>query len=726
MEWILTFAGKVGMSVLVNRVVALSVLLKNIEFRPLKKYSKRLEQRIAEMPFLYRGMSLSSKDDYIEPLVGTATDELIRVKGNPSLNYRTPFLRFKEGRKAIIFGEGGYGKTTLFRHLSLRSLEGGRAENFWNVESLVPVFVQLKTVKSSSEYPVLDAIRSSDVYFSGDKGENRLRRLAKKRRLMIFLDGYDEMPYVGSDLPHFRRELETLLGEYNPRNPSFFEVNERGSLYRDLQACRVYLSTRREFFFHSPVETGSSTQKWVLKGIGDRRIELVDKVFSHHTEGWQGPELDSELFLQRLSMSGDSELVGLSTSPLFLTVMCFVYASDLKTQGETRIFGNGAFSLINRCMDLLLHDLDEGKTQGLGASKRLAYMNRRAAFVQEKNEFLAYFSSRLYEEGVGAFRKSFIVECACKYFSSFSNSENRSAILTGLGLGDPAASIVDQIIFSGVFVVVDKVAGDHIYDFPHRSFREALAISWFDDPNRIRLLLAKFLNVSYAELILAFVSNSSRSDSIVAGLVDFVRKNPGEECFEASILLSQCLSRISVADAGVNFSRLVSGDDSSRMKLPYALLDFVPQDVGFLMYAMTRLEKALKAEGPMAVSFWMEIVSRCQLAKPGDVANLVMDNYSGCPETLRLAFYSQIFGSEIEDSPLLDLFIISSIGASRTMEAVSDVRIRYEMGRSESSQFKVSQFLKKLLKDNGVSSKLADGEVDSKSVRSPASPWRRS
>ncbi|NIK00190.1 NACHT domain-containing protein [Xanthomonas cannabis] len=726
MEWMLAFLSKLGTSLLVNRITALPGMIKGVEIRPLKKYSRRLEQRISEMPFLYRGMSLSSKDDYIEPLVGTATDELLRVKGNPSLSYRMPFIRFQEGRKAIIFGEGGYGKTTLFRHVSLRSLEKDKADQFWNRESLVPVFVQLKTVKSSSEYPVLDAIKSSDPYFQGAKGEARLRRLAKKRRLMIFLDGYDEMPYVGTDLPHFRGELETLLGQYNPRNPSFFEANKYGFLYRDLQSCRVYLSTRREFFFHSPIETGASTQKWVLKGIGDRRIELVERVFSHHTEGWNGPELDSELFLQRLSMSGDAELVRLSTSPLFLTVMCFVYASDLKAQGHTDIFGKGAFSLINRCMALLLHDLDEGKTHELGASKKLAYMNRRAAFVKEKNEFLAYFSSRLYAEGVGAFKKSFILDCASKYFASLSESENRHAILTGLSMGDPSANIVDQIIFSGIFVVVDKVAGDHTYDFPHRSFREALAISWFDDGVRIKALFLNFSNVSYTELILAFVSNSSRCEYLVEQLVEFVGRQSGEDGFEASILLSQCLCRIPGRDASAHFSKLISTVNSSQVRLPYALLDFVPQDAGFLMYAMTRLKRALESEGAMSVGFWMEIVSKCAQVKPSEVADLVICNHAGCLDTLRIAFYSKVFGNEIEESPLLRLLLESSINASKTMEAVTDIRIRYEMGRPESSQFKVTQFLKRSLEESGVSSKLLDGKVDSKLVRQPVSPWRRS
>lgn len=726
MEWILSAFSKLGISLLVNRIIALPRLLKGVEIRPLKNYSKRLEQRISEMPFLYRGMSLSSKDDYIEPLVGTATDELLRVKGNPALSYRIPFIRFKEGRKAIIFGEGGYGKTTLFRHVSLRSLEKGKADQFWKVESLVPVFVQLKTVKLSSEHPVLDAIKSSDSYFQGVKGEARLRRLAKNRRLMIFLDGYDEIPYVGGDLPHFRSELETLLGEYNPRNPSFFEANEYRSIYRDLQSCRVYLSTRREFFFHSPLEISSATQKWVLKGIGDRRVELVERVFAHHTDGWNGPELDSELFLQCLSMSGDAELLRLSTSPLFLTVMCFVYASDLKSQGHTDIFGKGAFSLIQRCMALLLHDLDEGKTNEFGATKKLAYMNRRAAFVSEKKEFLAYFASRLYDEGVGAFRKSFVLDCASVYFSSLSESENRHAILTGLGLGDPSSNIVDQIIFSGIFVVVDKVAGDHTYDFPHRSFREALAISWFDHSVRVRVLQLKFSNVSYAELILAFVSNSTRGEYLVERLVEFICRQSGDEGFEASNLLSQCLCRIPVREAGVHFSTLITGVDSSKVRFPYALLDFVPQDAGFLMFAMGRLNSSLESEGSMSVAFWMEVVSKCGRARPEDVASLVISNYSGCLETLRIAFYSSIFGDEVEESPLLGLLLETSIKSSKTMEAVSDVRIRYEMGRAESSQFKVSQFLKKSLEAAGVSSKLLEGKVDSKSVKQPMNPWRRS
>lgn len=724
-EWISAYLTKLATSLLVSRTNALIVTLWKREFRPLRGYGRRLEKRLVEMPFLYRGMSLSSKDDYIEPLVATVTDGIIRAKGNPSLSYRTPFLRFKEGRKAIIFGEGGYGKTTLFRHLSIRCLEAGNSNSFWNDESLVPVFVQLKTVRPSSDHPVLDAILACDPYFDGKQGLQRLRRLAKKRRLMIFLDGYDEMPYVGSDLPHFRQELETLLGEHNPRAPTFFEANKNGELYKDLQKCRVYLSTRREFYFYSQLAAGSSTQQWILKGLGDRRIELVDRIFNHYQDGWSGPELDSELFLQQLNKSGDKELLGLSRSPLFLTVMCFVYASDLRSDGDTTIFGSGAFSLIKRCLDLLLHDLDEGKTKEFSHSKKVAYMNRRAAFVSEKTEFLRWFSARLYSEAVGPFSRSFVDRCANVYFSSVSSSPDRAVISSGLSSGDPTSNIVDQIVFSGVFVVIDKTAGEYIYDFPHRNFREALAVAWFDDDRRSDELKRRFEDLAYAELILSFVANSGKGEELVRHLIEHVCGTRSEDTSDSAVLLSQCMAKLTLGAARESFVRLIERESITEMKLPYALLDFVPQDHGFLAFATERLRSALRSDNPAAVGFWLEVVSMSEHADPESIAALVKKSYQGSFEVLRVVFYSRLFGDEIADSLLCDLFLRESVRGARLPEAILDVRMRYEVGRPQRSQRMTIDKLSSFLREVGVTDKTLEVEVDAKRARVPAIPWRR-
>src|SRR6185437_13831816 len=116
----------------------------------------------------------------------------------------------------------GYGKTSVFRHIAIRCLQQKRRTPLLDGKRLIPIFVALKTVKAS-DYPVLDAIRQSDEYFQGDVGLRRLRRLARARRLLVFLDGYDEMPYVGGT-SHVQDELSTFFGTCNSNAPNSFEA----------------------------------------------------------------------------------------------------------------------------------------------------------------------------------------------------------------------------------------------------------------------------------------------------------------------------------------------------------------------------------------------------------------------------------------------------------------------------------------------------------------------
>ncbi|MGN6382295.1 MAG: NACHT domain-containing protein [Dyella sp.] len=581
----LTWVGLVGGVILLAWSVVRSLMVsrlnrrldKLIAFKPfaLEKYRVALSGRLMDMPFLYKDMHLSAKDDYVEMLLSTA-DASAKPLGSPRIDYRTPLLRFRQSRRALLFGDGGFGKTTLFRHVILRSLEGKKAIRPF-ARNVVPIFVALKAVRLSSEFPILDCIQASASYFSGDLGYRRLCKLARQGRLAIFLDGYDEMPYSGG-ADHAVKELKTFFGRCDKRQPNFFEAQKE--FYVFSQGCRVYLSSRREFFFYNQFEVSGDVVRWLARGLGDRRAELVGRIFSRYRSSSEyfNDILDEELFLQQLAESCDSQLIELSYSPLFLTVICYIYIENFKGSGRSPangVFANGARGLIDKCIDLLISDVDEYKARGLNDVQRMALLNRRSAYPAEKREFLQFFAANLYESDLGIFDREEIIRLADTYFANRVGTPD--SIVRGLDSDDPTVNLVDQLIFCGIFVVVDVRKGERIFDFPHRSFREALAIGYYSLPENVARIISNFNRPSFGELALAFVERSFVGDRILKAVLS----NASSGLYDArqGEFLVDALQRVEVRVAEDVSTQLIDTlSNFSDARIPGKLVRFLPSN----------------------------------------------------------------------------------------------------------------------------------------------------
>lgn len=684
------FAFLIGVAERIAAGAALESLrrLNRLEFLPLNRYKSRLLARMAEMPFLYKDMKLSAKDDFVEPLVGTAVTEVNESKGNPNLNFRRPFGRFRETRRAIIFGQGGFGKTTLIRHIIIRCLQRDPGPGFLG-RRLVPVFVALKTVKTSSDYPILDAIQRSDSYFDGARGMQRLRTLARRRRLLLFLDGFDEMAHVGG-ISHVKDELATIFGKYYLKRPTFFEAGPNATFYIAVQECRVYLSSRQEFFAYNGFAFESGVERWTIKGFEDRRIELVDKIFENYgiqTTSSVGLKLDAELFMQQLQRTGDNELHTLSRSPLFLTVMCFVYVQQMRAYGKSTVFDRGAFEIINECIVLLISELDQAKAKGLPAVQRQALLNRRSAFPQEKLAFLQVFAVELYKSSGVLFDKELLKESARAYFRS-SSWPTSDEILRGLEREDPTSNIVDQIILSGIFVLVDRHREVFYYDFPHRRFRETLAVSYFNNEGGAKELAGHLTDSGFSELILVYLEQSEFSWIVLDAMVaNVICREP-----RAMSLLVDGLDRLPRRDAERSVESLLSKLKSGSIPpLASAILSYLPHSTEYVTLTCERLARVIRTEAEDLSLVWLRVLATISLA------GLRRTVIECLPEMkrgqLRACIYSPVVDDETVGFKLVRAYLRSSNKCGFEREAVQDVCKRLYFGQSLEKQSRFVQFL---------------------------------
>src|SRR5262249_706488 len=155
-----------------------------------KKYYKSLEESIKNMPFIYKDMDSQVLTDFQEITVNPIpSKDLILQHFAPERSKTFQFsfsFKFNEYPKILLVGEAGMGKSTFMRHVTLSILRKQKLPNVANVINLFPIFVPLKLIANTNKSPIL-AYVLNDPFFKGKKGEHKLIKFARQKKLFIFL-----------------------------------------------------------------------------------------------------------------------------------------------------------------------------------------------------------------------------------------------------------------------------------------------------------------------------------------------------------------------------------------------------------------------------------------------------------------------------------------------------------------------------------------------------------
>ncbi len=147
--------------------------------------------------------------------------------------------------RVLILGDAGIGEDYFERFSMLQLIDRPAKVRFLPYGGrYVPLFVPLKVIDNSKPHPIYRYIVKNVNYFSGSRGQRRLRDLALKGRLLICLDGYDEIALAAGETNFVRDEISSTL------SVPTYNAAQRGDL--PLAGCRIWLSSRKEFFHHQP------------------------------------------------------------------------------------------------------------------------------------------------------------------------------------------------------------------------------------------------------------------------------------------------------------------------------------------------------------------------------------------------------------------------------------------------------------------------------------------
>ena len=486
---------------------------------PARIYVRNLAASFRDMPFIYKDLPLDVMQDFVETNLVTAESAGSGVRDNRYFERSDVFRPLVEYRYIVMLGEAGIGKTTLFR-LAVQSLAHSSLVpvRIKLEPNLVPFFVPLKAVDNNAPSPILRYLFENVPYLQGTGGPKRLLRLARKRRAMLLLDAYDEIQYAG-EMRYTQNEVNLLLDDRASDTSGRIVAREYFEIYEALHRCRIWLSSRKEFLALYPLHASNRAREIINLGLKHQRGQLVKKIFDRYRErggDFYKDKLDEEDFMQQLSKYSDSALHQMSHTPLFLTVLCYTYASYLRDGSDPReMWRLGQYDLIETCLRLLISDIDRQKARGLSDLKQRTLLNRRAAYEKEKYFLLQYLAAKSYTDGSPTLTRTWMCEKALDYFSTTSPSAEAETIRQGLSSTDDSANIVNQLILSDVFLRFATTSGGPLYDFPHARFRETLASDYFAIEPGYTSLFLHLSDSQFVGVISVFIERFGANDAVL-------------------------------------------------------------------------------------------------------------------------------------------------------------------------------------------------------------------
>lgn len=227
-----------------------------------KDYFKEIEDTVSQMPFIYKGLDGKVIDNFTHIYIQNVRTKDLAIIGviHHSTSQRELITSHKlnEDLKILIVGIAGVGKTMFLSYTILNIIKRNPIPYF-NAASnkdFLPIFIPLKAIKNTQGSPIIKYILENNSFIRGKNALERLRKYCEKGELFLILDGYDEISFAAKE-NYIQSEIAVLLttgssdhyGEINNVDPEFQEI------YQGIAKCRVWVSTREEFYRLNPLIT---------------------------------------------------------------------------------------------------------------------------------------------------------------------------------------------------------------------------------------------------------------------------------------------------------------------------------------------------------------------------------------------------------------------------------------------------------------------------------------
>ncbi|MDB5011855.1 MAG: hypothetical protein JWQ25_57 [Daejeonella sp.] len=578
-----------------------------------QRYYNELRGILKDMPFIYKDFDADVLSDFqsIEFRKRNSKQFLLRVDTDSNKRGKQPVLNsfkdFVDVKKLLFVGSAGVDKSTLMRHIVLQIINSRKNEYFKNPNRIIPVFVQLKGIGANLKSPILTHLITDITLFKNKSGLETLKKHASNKELLIILDGYDEIQIIGGD-DYISYEISILFSfafskdqlNESKINTSYLDI------YKLLCECRVYLTTREEFYNANSLEHfevpnrdfvlsafQQNFQALNLIGLGELRYNYVKKIFDKNVgrAAIFKENLNPELFISELDSIYETELKELSLIPLYLTIMCFIYIDHIRKEiSVSNIWLTNMDKLIYECIMTLLSTSDLSKASKMSRGWREAFIKRRSDYPLEKLAFLEYFSFQLLLDGISIFDYEYLKKVSIYYFNKNSISENTKKILVGFTNSTRSnPDIAMQLLYSSIFTTVCLIKNEYSYDFPHRRFKDVLATRFVEKNDAISILLNNAENKNLFEFLIYFFKFCEYDRNREFIIVHFLAALDKPESLHYNELLVACLKEYPYKDfyelLYINLKEWLDNNAAVRIKrelispsfLTYSVVDFLYQ-----------------------------------------------------------------------------------------------------------------------------------------------------
>ncbi|MBD2151992.1 GUN4 domain-containing protein [Pseudanabaena sp. FACHB-1277] len=219
-------------------------------------------------------------------------------------------------RQIAILAWGGFGKTTLLRHVTYRLCRNKQNEKY-DVQRYVPVLLLLRkyrdllTQENPDDLPtIIEKHHLPNLNANLQMPPNWARDLLKKGKMMILLDGFDEVPK--SQRPLVARWLNTQMRNY-PKSVFILSSRPRAYIEQPFDDDRLDLKS----VFHVQPFTLKQIQEFVNKWYWCQEYYGCGKTDSLAVRN-EATNAARELLEQ---IANREELTKLASNPLLLTMI---------------------------------------------------------------------------------------------------------------------------------------------------------------------------------------------------------------------------------------------------------------------------------------------------------------------------------------------------------------------------------------------------------------------
>ncbi|PZD73411.1 hypothetical protein C1752_02102 [Acaryochloris thomasi RCC1774] len=329
----------------------------------------------------------------------------------------------KAHSKLVIVGKPGAGKTTFLQHIALEC-QGNRLR-----PECIPIFIPLRmlTRTAQDDFSIVDYI--SRVWNGSGLADEQLERLLQQGRVLILLDGLDEVAQENS---------QSLIHQIQDFADQYYQC-------QIIVTCRI---AAQSYYFRgfTYVELADFNQAQIEAFA---RRYFVATAQNSKTAGLS----KATQFFEQLQQHENQPIRELVVSPLLLSLVCSVFQ-------ERSSFPSNRAKLYKAALDILLGRWDQAR----GIHRDTTYQQLSRA---QKITLMGQIAATTFEQGHFYFEKQDVLRIIAGYLSSFADVSSDPEVLW-----QASEAVLGSIVLQHGLLV--ERARD-VYSFSHLTFQEYLA-----------------------------------------------------------------------------------------------------------------------------------------------------------------------------------------------------------------------------------------------------------